>query len=1321
MKNTSKRTGVRLISQYCLIFALLIMCLPVTNVGANAAENYDEWILPPDPPGTVYGTGYIPPDVTYPPQPLRMTSFSPFSSYPEQYPAGITYENIGYTLYCINQVQTPVKNQERTGLCWAFASMGAIEASTIKAGGGVVDLSEVNAAHALSTANGNSVYGATTRTTANHGGNAYYIMHYAMRDAFNGFVEQSDDDISLSVPLANRPLAQTAAERRSYTVPGAYLINTDKASVDEIKSAVVQYGAVTTNMYGDSGDWEAYFNKTNAAYYLPPAASEPINHLVLIVGWDDAYPKENFNTKPPNDGAWLVKNSWGTGWGKSGYFWISYNDKYAGSDGGSYVFDPVEKMSPDDYNKKIYDHYNFNLRSMWGAGSPLYGTNVYTVGSTDEKLEQVRVYVNSAPQYNIPIYLTNNYTSNTQVASTIAANQPVARFDADYVGYYTIDIPSRPTITAGGKFAVTSLFQSGVPSGVIKSGIATSGLSYIGPSGATQEISSSSQSVEMKAITSPVAVTAPANWVSLTANGAANTSTTTSLTMNFSRSISLSAADITVWGATKGALSGSGSAYQLGISGSFNEGDDIIVVIKQAGKLLPEIKTVTVHKQWTGSVTNFTFSNLRLNANGGTAYTDDTTLIWAEFDKDPLFCPSNQSDYANPYIKVNGATVDRIRNYGYEPAWGSFIYQIYISGITVGEGENLTVNITNPPGKNITPSSKTIAIHRKTSISWTEAFANGISNTTSSDEVFLTFDGAVPTLSASNITVTGATKGTLTPTDGSFRNFKLGISNITVPNNGNITINISNPSGYTITAPTNKNVKVYISPTPPVTTTTTPVTTTTEPVTTTTEPVTTTTTPVTTTTEPVTTTTELVTTTTEPVTTTTELVTTTTESVTTTTEPVTTTTALVTATTEPVTTTTALVTTTTEPVTTTTAPVTTTTEPVTTTTELVTTTTEPVTTTTAPVTTTTAPVTTTTAPVTTTTTPVTTTTAPVTTTTEPVTTTTALVTTTTAPVTTTTEPVTTTTAPVTTTTAPVITTTEPVTTTTEPVTTTTALVTTTTALITTTTAPVTTTTAPETTTTAPVTTTTAPVTTTTEPVTTTTTPVTTTTESVTTTTVPVTTTTAPVTTTTAPVTTTTEATVTTTSANCKYCGRLLERCICDEPSTEGNCDVCGRLLHKCICTPTTDSKATTTTQEIPLTTTLTTDETTFETTGDTTGETNSEETLETTGETTPEEIPAKPPLSLEPCESCRLCDKISVEGYSKVKGRILGNNEPQIFDFIEILLYIVKIPDCQISKCGNAKYVSLLSPQGKESGEPTIFCGIEILQYLVGLTDGKDW
>ena len=111
----------------------------------------------------------------------------------------------------------------------------------------------------------------------------------------------------------------------------------------------------------DLSETGIYLNNETWAHYT--WENKIANHAVTIIGWDDHYPKENFlaDHQPPGDGAWLVRNSWGSGeeefpncgemnWGipvqkkdengnpvwkengdpvmvGSGYFWLSYHDQ----------------------------------------------------------------------------------------------------------------------------------------------------------------------------------------------------------------------------------------------------------------------------------------------------------------------------------------------------------------------------------------------------------------------------------------------------------------------------------------------------------------------------------------------------------------------------------------------------------------------------------------------------------------------------------------------------------------------------------------------------------------------------------------------------------------------------------------------------------------------------------------------------------------------------------------------------------------------------------------------------------------------------------
>ncbi len=107
------------------------------------------------------------------------------------------------------------------------------------------------------------------------------------------------------------------------------------ASTEEIKRSLIVYGPVVTtlvfddclNLYGGGVfNEEQSWDMTGGSKALKRG-----NHIVLIVGWDDA------------KGAWLVKNSYGTEWGEGGYGWIKYGSNNIGQFAAWILADPNEK------------------------------------------------------------------------------------------------------------------------------------------------------------------------------------------------------------------------------------------------------------------------------------------------------------------------------------------------------------------------------------------------------------------------------------------------------------------------------------------------------------------------------------------------------------------------------------------------------------------------------------------------------------------------------------------------------------------------------------------------------------------------------------------------------------------------------------------------------------------------------------------------------------------------------------------------------------------------------------------------------------------
>ena len=215
-----------------------------------------------------------------------------------------------YDLRSIGKV-SPVENQGSCGSCWTFATFGSLESYLLP--GLTTQYSE----NALNINNGFNI-------GCCNGGDAAMSTAYLARWA--GPVAATCDPYtgSCGPDTATCPVVEH--------VQNVYYLPLKTAPLDNnaIKSALMTYGGVYAAFEWDapSESSSSLYNSATAAYY--ENTTGPGNHAVTIVGWNDNYPATNFSTRPPGNGAWLCKNSWGKSFGQSGYFYVSYYDANMG-------------------------------------------------------------------------------------------------------------------------------------------------------------------------------------------------------------------------------------------------------------------------------------------------------------------------------------------------------------------------------------------------------------------------------------------------------------------------------------------------------------------------------------------------------------------------------------------------------------------------------------------------------------------------------------------------------------------------------------------------------------------------------------------------------------------------------------------------------------------------------------------------------------------------------------------------------------------------------------------------------------------------------
>ncbi|MBU2483344.1 MAG: hypothetical protein KJ760_19845, partial [Proteobacteria bacterium] len=312
---------------------------------------------------------------------------------------------------------TTVKDQGSCGDCWAFGAMASLESYFMP--GETLDLSEADL-----DANSGFDFGSCG------GGNDYMSAAYLTR--WSG------------------PLPETSSTVVKHAQNIIFLTpRSGPTDNDRIKAALLTYGALGAAFYYN----DSYCMPNSlvcSSYYADVSTSSYYsNHEVAIVGWDDDYPKANFTSvpvgQPAGNGAFICKNSWGTGWGESGYFYVSYYDGVFGRDAYATAF--TGEAVTNYARVYSYDTLGWVQDYGFGAATAWYA-NIFTAAG-NEGLKAVGFYTNdTATAYTVYVY--TGVTAGQPASGALAYS---GGGSVSSPGYYTVPV-GYLSVDAGERFSV---------------------------------------------------------------------------------------------------------------------------------------------------------------------------------------------------------------------------------------------------------------------------------------------------------------------------------------------------------------------------------------------------------------------------------------------------------------------------------------------------------------------------------------------------------------------------------------------------------------------------------------------------------------------------------------------------------------------------------------------------------------------------------------------------------------------------------------------------------------------------------------------------